>query len=109
AADLLVLLRPNLRTMVPGQLYEYLDAGRPLHALLPAGDEAEALVRRAGGGVTPPGDRAALARALETRYTAWRDAGRAPDARPAWVDEFQRARLAARLARLLDGLSGGTA
>ena len=109
AADLLVLLRPNLRTMVPGKLYEYLDAGRPLHALLPAGDEAEALVRRAGGGITPPGDREALARALETRYTAWRDGGRAPDARPAWVDEFQRARLAARLAQLLDGLSGGTA
>ncbi len=107
-ADALLLWKPRgggFRTMVPGKLYEYLDAGRPILALLPADDEAAGLVRRAGGAVLPPGDRAALARALETLYMAWKQGGRAPDARPAWLEEHARERLAARLAGWLDELA----
>lgn len=112
AADLLLLWKPRgagFRTMVPGKLYEYLDSGRPVVALLPEDDEAAALVRRAGGTVLPPGDRGALARELETRYMAWREGGRTPAARPAWLDEHARPHLAGRLAGLLDGLTGGRA
>jgi hypothetical protein len=112
AADALLLWKPRaagFRTMVPGKLYEYLDAGRPLVALLPERDEAADLVRRAGGTVLPPGDRNALARELETRYMAWRQAGRVPGTRPAWLDENARPNLAGRLAGLLDGLTGGRA
>ncbi len=112
SAEALLLWKPHgagYRTMVPGKLYEYLDAGRPLVALLPGGDEAAELVRRAGGVVLPPGDAAALARELETRYIAWREHGRTPGARPEWLDGHARPRLAARLAGLLDGLSGGRA
>jgi hypothetical protein len=95
------------RTMVPGKLYEYLDSGRPIVALLPDADEAATLVRRAGSSVVAPGDRAALARELETRYTGWKTSGRAPDARPAWLDEYARPQLSARLATELDRLLGG--
>jgi glycosyltransferase involved in cell wall biosynthesis len=111
AADLLLLWTPRgdgFAAMVPGKLYEYLDSGRPVVALLPARGEAADLVRRAGGEVLPPGDAAALARALETRYMAWRDTGRMPDARPDWLPEHERPRLAARLAARLDQLCGGT-
>jgi glycosyltransferase involved in cell wall biosynthesis len=102
-ADLLALWKPRrLPTMVPGKLYEYLDAGRPLVALLEPGEEAAALVERAGGAVVAPGDRVALAAEIERRYTAWRERGRAPSARPEWLAEFERSRLAARLAGLLD-------
>jgi glycosyltransferase involved in cell wall biosynthesis len=110
-ADVLVLWKPRgpgYRTMVPGKLYEYLDSGRPVLALLPAGDEAAALVRRAGGTVLPPGDRGELARALETRYMEWKQGGRAPSARPEWLAEHERAHLAARLAARLDECTGGT-
>src|SRR5439155_1578801 len=51
-ADGLLLWKPRgegYRTMVPGKLYEYLDAGRPVLALLDPAEEAAALVRRAGG------------------------------------------------------------
>jgi len=112
AADVLLLWKPRgegYRTMVPGKLYEYLDAGRPVVALLPERDEAAALVRRSGGVVLPPGDRAALARELETRYMAWKERGRVPDERPAWLDEHARPHLAGRLAGLLEGLTGGRA
>ena len=110
-ADALILWKPRgagYRTMVPGKLYEYLDSGRPVVALLPADDEAAALVRRAGGDVLPPGDRGELARTLETMYMAWKQGGRAPSARPEWLAEFGRAHLAARLAGRLDALTGGT-
>lgn len=111
AADVLVLWRPEgegYRTMVPGKLYEYLDAGRPVVAVWPAGEEAAALVARAGGVIVAPGDRAALARELETRYMAWRDGGRTADARPEWLHTHARPELAARLAGALDRLAGGT-
>ncbi|MBI5170814.1 MAG: glycosyltransferase [Candidatus Eisenbacteria bacterium] len=109
-ADVLLLWKPpgeGYATMVPGKLYEYLDAARPVVALLPSGDEAAGLVRRAGGLVTPQGDASALARELETRYMAWKADGRATDARPDWLDEHARPVLAARLAARLDGLTGG--
>ncbi|MFN8586417.1 MAG: glycosyltransferase [Candidatus Eisenbacteria bacterium] len=110
SADALLLWKPpgeGYATMVPGKLYEYLDAGRPIVALVPEGDEAGDLVRRAGGAVLPPGDPGALARELETRYMAWHRTGRAADARPGWLDAHARPALAARLAALLDGLTGG--
>lgn len=107
AADLLLLWKPRgpgYRTMVPGKLYEYLDAGRPVLALLPAEDEAARIVRRFGGEVVAPGDSQALARALERRYTEWRAAGRSADRRPEGLESLSRERLAARFARLLDSL-----
>jgi glycosyltransferase involved in cell wall biosynthesis len=107
AADLLLLWKPRgLETMVPGKLYEYLDSGRPLLALLPAGDEAGDLVTRAGGEIVPPGDRAALAQAIERRYLKWKDGASPPAARPEWLDAHARPRLAARLAAVLDDLAG---
>jgi glycosyltransferase involved in cell wall biosynthesis len=109
AADLLLLWKPNgtgFRTMVPGKLYEYLDSGRPVLALLPAGDEAAGLVERAGGTRLDPGDTSALARELGSRLARWRAGGRTPDSRPDWLAAHARARLAAELARELDALVG---
>ena len=111
-ADLLLLWKPRgagYRTMVPGKLYEYLDAGPPVLAMLEQNDEAAELVRRAGGEVVPPGDRAPMTDAIERRYLAWKDGRRARAPRPAWLEEHTRASLAARLARLLDGLPRGDA
>jgi glycosyltransferase involved in cell wall biosynthesis len=106
-ADLLVLWKPRgagYRTMVPGKLYEYLDAGRRVLALLQPDDEAADLVRRAGGEVLPPGQRVPLAAAIERHYLAWKEGVRTRPGRPEWLAEHARPRLAARLAELLDGL-----
>jgi glycosyltransferase involved in cell wall biosynthesis len=111
-ADLLVLFKPYgpaFDTMVPGKLYEYLDAGRPLVALLEANQEAAEIARRADAVVLPPGKRQPLAAEIERRYRAWQASGRAPDARAPWLEESTRARLAARLAETLDRMRGGRA
>ena len=111
SADLLLLWKPRgFRTMVPGKTYEYLDAGRPLLALLEEGDEVERLVRRAGGTCLPSGDREGLAAEIERRYLGWKE-GAGTDAptsvaRPDWLEEHTRARLSTRLATLLDELAG---
>ncbi len=107
AADVLLLWKPHgegFRTMVPGKLYEYLDSGRPVLALLPAGDEAAVLVERAGGTRLEPGDAPALARELLARYTRWRAGERVPDARPDWLGSHAREPLAGELAAALDTL-----
>jgi len=107
-ASALMLWKPRkAATMVPGKLYEYLDSGRPILALLPPGDEAGALVTRAGGEVVAPGDRAALIASLERRYAAWKAGEDLPSARPEWLAEHTRERLAARLAGVLDEIAGG--
>lgn len=106
-ADLQVLWKPSgagFRTMVPGKLYEYLDSGRPLLAMLDSEDEAARLVERGGGLVRAPRDRAGVAATIEQCYQAWRDGGPAPARRPEWLDEHTRARLAARLAGILERL-----
>ena len=107
-ADGLLLWKPRgegYRTMVPGKLYEYLDAGRPVLALLDPAEEAAALVRRAGGTVLPPGERTPLAAAIERAYLAWKAGERPRPKRPDWLEDHTRPKLAQRLGELLDGLT----
>lgn len=106
-ADLLLLWKPRgAPAMVPGKTYEYLDAGRPVLAILDETDEAADLVRRAGGEVIRPGTRSDVADAIERRYLEWRESGRRDGTRPAWLVEHRRDRLAAVLARELDAMVG---
>jgi glycosyltransferase involved in cell wall biosynthesis len=106
AADALMLWSPRgYRTNIPGKVYEYLDSGTPVLALLDPQDEVTALLRRAGATLLVPGDREGLAVEIERRYLDWRQGGGAPaPGRPAWLEEHTRERLAGRLAALLDGL-----
>ena len=92
------------RTMVPGKLYEYLDTGRPLLALLPSGDEAAELVRRSGGWVGEPGRVEPLAAEIAARLARWRASGRERSARPDWLESHTRGALARKLAVALDAV-----
>jgi glycosyltransferase involved in cell wall biosynthesis len=104
-ADLLLLWKPRgTLTMVPGKLYEYLDAGRPIVAVLDAGDEAAELAARGGAERVAPGDREALSAVIERHWLAWREGASVPSSRPAWLDEHRRDRLALVMAGVLDAL-----
>jgi glycosyltransferase involved in cell wall biosynthesis len=109
-ADLLLLWKPDgpgYRTMVPGKLYEYLDSGRPLLAILPPEDEAARMVASAGGERIDPDDGAGVARSLERRVGVWTRDGAPVGSRPAWLADHTRTALARRLGHLLDTLVKG--
>lgn len=105
AADVLVLIKhvePRFRGLIPGKLYEYMGAGRPILALVPESEAAE-LVRELGWGeVAPPDDPVAIAAALQ-RLLAAKRAGRLDGAYPMrGREQFERRAQAENLAALLD-------
>lgn len=77
AAALLLITSPNLVWELPGKVFEYIGAGRPVLALA-EGNEAASVVRETRIGWTvPPGDVPAIAQALERIATE--DIGYDPD------------------------------
>jgi glycosyltransferase involved in cell wall biosynthesis len=107
SADRLLLWQPRgTPTMVPGKLYEYLDSGRPILAVCEPGSEVAELAGSAGAERVRPGDRDALAAAIERAWLGWRAGERPVAARPPWLEEHRRDRLSARLAEVLDTVVG---
>jgi glycosyltransferase involved in cell wall biosynthesis len=107
-ADVLVLIKhvePRFRGLVPGKLYEYMGAGRPILALVPPSEAAD-LVRDGGWGeVAPPDDVASIAAAL-LRLLQHRRAGSLHTVYPCrGRQQFERPAQAGELAALLDGLA----
>lgn len=110
SADLLFLpmhdLPPGVRSRtVPGKTYEYLASGRPILAALPDGDARDLLTGLPHVRLCRPRDVACMSRAIE-----W-FVGEGPQG--CYVNElaqeFERRRLAERLAATLDGVVGTAA
>jgi glycosyltransferase involved in cell wall biosynthesis len=107
SADLLFLPMHDLPTgsrarIVPGKTYEYLAAERPILAAVPDGD-ARDLLRRAGNAILcRPADTAAMADAIGTLVERRRAGETTPPPDAAVLSGFERRRLAADLAALLD-------
>jgi glycosyltransferase involved in cell wall biosynthesis len=112
AADLLFLPMHNLEggrraTIVPGKLYEYLAARRPILAAVPEGDAKDLLTRAGNASICPPDDVAAMVGAIAT-YVDRNDSGRgAPESPPDLIRQFDYRRLAERLAHVFDNALAG--
>ena len=105
AADGLLLVNGRRPESMSSKVFEYLQAGRPIFAISPAGSAARALFAEVGGGTCVlPDDQ--MAEPLATFVRAARD-GSAPLAEPAALERYELGRLSAELADLLDGLAGG--
>jgi glycosyltransferase involved in cell wall biosynthesis len=81
SASALLLLQPGTTVAIPGKVYEYFAAGRPILAITPEGDTAR-LVRDSGIGVVADPDRpseilAGLARVIDMASTSVTGAPRA--------------------------------
>jgi glycosyltransferase involved in cell wall biosynthesis len=104
---LLVVEDPQAGRFIPGKLFEYIGSGTPILALAPEGEAADLIRRTKAGRVVTPGDGEAIRRALDEAYRAYREGTRpfgSPD--PDAVAALTRKALTARLAGLLDGITG---
>lgn len=113
-ARVLLLLEQNSdrgRLLLPGKIFEYLRAGRPILAVVPPGGAADRLIREMNAGwVADPSRPEAVAEGiarLGREAAAEGEAAEVPGAPPDGQDpigRFERRTLARRLACLLDAL-----
>ena len=93
---------PNAASVIPGKLFEYLAAGRPILLVGPQAGEAERIVRQCAAGVAAGFDETAIADALERMYRAW-ESGTPMGGCPAeQLGSYSRRELADTLATILD-------
>jgi hypothetical protein len=107
AADILVLFdSPGRRIGVPGKLYEYLGAGRPILALAEPDGDTAAILRSSGvmHRIAPPRDAVQIGRAIAGLVMEMRSARAVAD--PALLRRFTREELTRSLASHLDALIG---
>jgi len=101
----LLLVNGRRPESMSSKVFEYLQAGRPIFAISPAGSAARALFDEVGGGTCVlPDD--PMAGPLAAFVQAARD-GSAPLADEAALGRYELRRLTAELASILDGLAGG--
>jgi glycosyltransferase involved in cell wall biosynthesis len=106
-ADVLVLIKhteERFRGLIPGKLYEYMGAGRPILALVPESEAADLIRQTACGEVVSPQDPDAVARCLETFLHHKRNGTLSAAYSCTATQRFDRQQQAAELAALLDRL-----
>jgi hypothetical protein len=87
--------------VVPGKVYEYLASGSPVLGLMPPGQETAAIIGKVGGGVTvSPEHPGTLFEALADAFR--RKKLEVPERDVDALNAFERRRLTAKLARVLD-------
>jgi hypothetical protein len=102
AADLLLLVAnttPGAEATVPGKLFEYLAAGRPVLAIAPSAESStgDVLEQTQSGRLAPAEDEAQIACALGEAF-----AGRVRPPDAAQLARFDRRVLAGQLAGIFD-------
>ena len=105
---LLVNLYPGEKSWIPGKLYEYLYAGKPILALIPEGDCAD-LIRKTGTGiVVDPDDSEQIADVIYDFYRKWESGNLTIN--PNWdlIKQFERKNLTERLANVFEECLGTT-
>lgn len=103
-ADVLLMPNPSrLQRYIPGKIYEYIAAGRPI-LVHGTGGEMQEIVESLGAGVVVPhGNSAFLAQTLDSIEVSFRSDGAR---RQEWLAARTRATAARQLFGLLDGLLG---
>ena len=103
AADALLLVNGRRPESMSSKVFEYLQAGRPIFAISPAGSAARGLFEETGGGTCVLPDEP-MAAPLADFVAAVRE-GRAPVADPAALGRYELGHLTAELAAILDDLA----
>ena len=96
--------RTHRTSIVPGKLYEYMASGKPILAAVPPGDARDFVEACGTGMVCAPDDVDAMCTCIEESITRWRQGLPYPRTNREFVEQFERRRLAQRLAEELAAL-----
>lgn len=97
---------PTVAEIVPGKVYEYLGAMRPLIAIAPPGGAIGELLRETGAGETVrQSDIEGQARLIQQMYDDWLHARESFAAQPETIRQYERREATRKLADLFDQLS----
>lgn len=96
--------REGAEQISTGKLFEYFGAAKPILALVPEGAARQALAGHGACSVVEPDDVAGIASALGAFADAWA-ADRLPRPARAYVDRYDRRRLAGQVAGILASVS----
>ncbi len=106
AVPALLLLLPageSMATCVPSKLYPYLFTGRPVFALVPAGDAARVIESTGAGTAILPGPPAVVATALQEFVARVRSGSAHGAHRGGATEDYAMERAAERVHRVLEG------
>jgi len=111
SADLLFLPMQNLpegsrSTTIPGKTFEYLAAGRPILAAIPAGDARDILAAAGVARFASPGDSRGIAAGIAAEIERWESGEAAPRPPVDLIARFERRNLTRELATVLDAVIG---
>jgi glycosyltransferase involved in cell wall biosynthesis len=91
--------------VLTGKIFEYLASGKPILGLVPPGVAADLIHEAEAGMTVHPDDVNGIANALLSMFSAWQNGELANSPRTEVVSRFERRRLTARLAEILDEVS----
>lgn len=107
AADLLLLLvgdASDSQAVMPGKIFEYLAARRPILALAPDGVAADLLKETLSGVVVPPNDLAAIAEQLVKLYKQWEAGTLTSQTSDELINRYDRCSQTKTLAEILEDI-----
>ncbi len=103
-ADYLLLLigfRKEAASVMPAKMYEYLASGTKILALAPLGPAVEWITKYSAGTCITEPDKEKMVKLLQERYKQWQS-GHSEKRKYRYIEEIDRAKLAGRLANLLE-------
>ena len=91
---------------VPGKIFEYMAAGKPILAVTAPGSEVDQMLRETSAGLAaPPDDVPAIRSMLIRAYEAWRDRKKLIEGNGESVRRYERPRLVRKYGDLLRATS----
>jgi glycosyltransferase involved in cell wall biosynthesis len=107
SADLLILAlpdAPNAGGHISAKIYEYMAAGKPVLASVPAGEMSRLVEESRCGWVVPPDRPEAIADKLEFLFKLHNEGALAVNPDADYVGRFTRRKAAEKLAEVIRGL-----
>jgi glycosyltransferase involved in cell wall biosynthesis len=108
ASDALLMIVDDFagnEEIVPGKVFEYIGAGKPIVTIAPEGAVAELIRETGSGAVARSDDIVGIKKIVLDFYRGWVEGEALPAGNPELIGRYERRAVTKRLAELLDGVA----